>query len=131
MVISEHAEQAALINWSEIMSNKVPELDLLFAIPNGGQRHPAVAVKLKAEGVKPGIPDLFLPVARYGFHGLFIEMKREKGGTVSKIQKQKIMELQAQGYMVAVCKGFEHAKSVLEDYFKINARASNQELVKR
>ena len=81
---TEHQEQVALIHWAKMRSATLPELGLLFAIPNGGERHLFVAKKLKAEGVKPGTPDLCLPVARGGYHGLFIEMKRMKGGRVTK-----------------------------------------------
>jgi hypothetical protein len=56
-----------------------PELVWLFAIPNGGDRNIAVAANLKAEGVKSGVADLLLPVARYGYHGFFIEMKNSTG----------------------------------------------------
>lgn len=77
--MTEHEEQKALIEWSAWMSNARPELSLMFAVPNGGDRHPAVAAKLKAEGVKAGVPDIFLPVPRNGYHGLFIELKELKG----------------------------------------------------
>lgn len=118
-IISEHDEQATLFTWAGIISKRIPELDLLFAIPNGGDRHPIVAAKLKAEGVKPGIPDVFLPVARDGFHGLFIEMKRKKGGSLSGAQKQRISQLKNQGYRVEVCKGFEAARDVILNYLEV------------
>ena len=52
----EHQEQKTLIKWCEYKGHPY---NLIFAIPNGGQRHKAVAAKLKAEGVKSGVPDLF------------------------------------------------------------------------
>ena len=64
--MSEHQEQKALIQWARLNQQRFPELDLLFAIPNGGLRNIRVARKLKSEGVKPGVSDLFLPVARKG-----------------------------------------------------------------
>lgn len=113
---SEHAEQVMLINWAKALSGPHPELALLHAIPNGGDRNTIVAGKLKAEGVKRGVPDLFLPVARHGFHGLYIEMKRQTGGVLSQHQVWWIKELRNQGYMVEVCKGFNHAADVIRDY---------------
>lgn len=76
---TEHQHQCALIQWAEGKAKRYPEVGMLFAIPNGGARHIAVARKLKAEGVRAGVPDLFLPVPRGGYGGLFIEMKSPKG----------------------------------------------------
>lgn len=61
---TEAEEQATLFSWAAMKRGKYPELDLLFHIPNGGSRGKAEAARFKAEGVKPGVPDLFLPVAR-------------------------------------------------------------------
>lgn len=120
---TEHAEQVALMGWAKLQQRRLPELVLLFAVPNGGDRNAIVAKKLKNEGVRAGIPDLFLPVAREGFHGLFIEMKREdkrpkRGGAggVSKVQQQWISALREQGYKVEICYGWQEAAAVLEDY---------------
>ena len=76
---SEHQEQSALIAWARMTESHWPELALLHAIPNGGWRHPATGKKLKAEGLKPGVPDLCLPVARHGYNGLYLEIKSQKG----------------------------------------------------
>ena len=70
----EHGEQVAVFEWSKWHFKKHPGLRLMFAIPNGGDRHEVVAAKLKAEGVKPDVPDIFLPVARCGFNGLFFRL---------------------------------------------------------
>ena len=80
MNTSEHEHQKAVIEWAEVKSGQYPELRLLYAIPNGGHRHKAVAAKLKAEGVKPGVPDLCLPVRRGEYSGLYIEMKAKWHG---------------------------------------------------
>lgn len=111
----EHHEQAALIHWTRYMTNEYPELDLLFAIPNGGQRSAITGARLKAEGVKPGVPDLFLPVARGGYHGLFIEMKAGRNGTTGE-QDRWIAELAKQMYFVKVCYSTEEAILTIEDY---------------
>lgn len=116
--ISEHIHQRDLIEWCNMTAWRDPskiELTYIFAIPNGGLRNKAVAARLKTEGVKAGVPDLFLPVARFGRHGLFIEMKKDKGRQ-SKKQKEWEDILKDQGYGYAICYSFEEAKSVLLHY---------------
>ena len=68
MTRTEHEEQALVIQWAELHKRTLPGLELLHAIPNGGDRDVRVATKLKAEGVKAGVPDLLLPVPASGFH---------------------------------------------------------------
>lgn len=99
--LSEHDLQAAVIAECDQRSVLRAEYALIFAIPNGGQRHPAVAAKLKAEGVRAGVPDLFLPVARPGYHGLFIELKCG-GHKPSEAQLAWIRNLRAEGYKCEV-----------------------------
>lgn len=111
----EHAEQVALMDWCKLHTWRTPELALLFAIPNGGKRSPVTAAMLKAEGVKAGVPDLCLPVARKGFHGLYIELKA-KGGTMQQSQVQWQQDLNAQGYMAVTCMGWLAARDTLESY---------------
>lgn len=113
---TEGEEQATLFHWADMVKGKYPELQLLFHIPNGGERRKSEAARMKAEGVKAGVPDLFLPVARVNYHGLFIEMKRRKGGRVSDEQREWIGNLLANGYAVEVCRGWEEAKDAIENY---------------
>ena len=84
--MTEHEEQVALMRLVEMHKGRWPELGMLFAVPNGGDRNMLVAKKLKAEGVKKGVPDLCLPLPRGGYHGLYIEMKRQKNGRISPEQ---------------------------------------------
>ena len=109
---SEHAEQATLVQWFKMAH---PDLRV-FAIPNGGKRGKMEAMRLRLEGVCSGVPDLMIPTPRSQHHGLFVEMKRTKGGSVSKEQKDWIAYLQAQGYQAIVCRGFEEAKMEIECY---------------
>ena len=115
----EDEEQMAVIAWAATMEDKYPELALLFHIPNGGKRMKSVAARFKAMGVKKGVPDLFLPVAKKGYPGLWIEMKRAKGGCLSPHQKEWINKLCAQGYRVTCCHGFEAAVAELVTYLNI------------
>lgn len=114
----ESEEQRMLMEWVEWCKGSKPELELLFHIPNGGSRNPIEARHLKEQGVKPGIPDLFLPVARDGYHGLFIEMKRKKGGKVSDDQTHWIVQLNKKGYLAVVCAGWEEAAEMILRYLK-------------
>lgn len=98
----EHQEQAALFQWAALMEPRIPALRLLFAIPNGGDRHPAVAAKLKAEGVKAGVWDIFLPVAKRGYIGLWLEMK-VNGNTLMPAQADWGMAMLDQNYTCKIC----------------------------
>lgn len=115
---TEAQEQETLFNWMRYKEKQYPELKLCFHIPNGGSRNQIEAKHLKAQGVKPGVPDVFLPVARGPYHGLFIEMKRQKGGRVSDDQKDWIAALTAQGYLATVCLGWKDAAALIEDYLE-------------
>lgn len=115
MISQEGIEQIHLMKWTDYMSGKYPEIRLLFHVPNGGSRNKIEAANLKKQGVKAGVPDLFLPVARDGYFGLFIEMKFGKNRTTAQ-QKEWIKELRDQGYRCEVCYGWEAASEVLADY---------------
>ena len=114
-MMSEHDEQVALFDWARASEGRWPELALLHAIPNGGKRNITVAVKLKAEGVKAGIPDVCLPVARGGWHGLYIELKHGLN-TAKDNQVDWLERLLEQGYYAVLAWEFEGAKTVIEDY---------------
>lgn len=113
---TESQEQSMLFEWAGYAKGKYPDLWGLHHIPNGGYRNGKEAVNLKRQGVKAGIPDLFLPCARKGFHGLYIELKRAKGGKVSEAQSETIEWLRCQGYAVEVCCGADEAQKVIEWY---------------
>jgi hypothetical protein len=115
-VPTEAEEQITLFSWAEIQSGKYPELNLLYHVPNGGSRHKAEAGRLRAEGVKAGVPDLCLPVARGEYHGLYIELKRQRGGKASSFQTEWLSALSAQGYKAALCCGWQQAAEVIIEY---------------
>lgn len=115
---TEDVEQAQLFAWAQYASGKYPELALMYHIPNGGKRGKAEAARFKAQGVKAGVPDICLPVARGKYHGLYIELKRVKGGRVSEAQEEYIDALRKQGYRVEVCFGMEQARDVIVEYME-------------
>lgn len=107
--------QTALFAWAERNLDKYPDLKWMYAIPNGGHRHVSVAVKLKAEGVKAGVPDVCLPAARRGCHGLYLEMKvGDNKPTVG--QEAYIDYLKSAGYCVHVCYSAVDARKAIEWY---------------
>lgn len=113
----EAAEQEALFRWAAFIRGRFPEIDLLYHIPNGGSRNRIEAANLKRQGVKAGVPDLCLPVARAHWHGLYIEMKAGKNTTTEK-QDGWISDLRAQGYAAEVCYGWERAAEVITKYLE-------------
>ena len=116
--MKEEEEQAALFAWAGMASGKYPDLALMFHIPNGGYRTKSEAGRFRAQGVKSGVPDIFLPVARGDAHGLFIEMKRMTKGRVSGNQTDWINALRNNGYVCAVAYGWLMAKDIIIKYLE-------------
>ena len=112
----EAEEQISIMQWTEYNKGRFPELDLIYHVGNGGSRHVAEAANLKRQGVKPGVPDLVLPVPMCGFAGLYLELKVDKSCKISDNQKKWIEMLREQGYKAGVCYGAEHAIKVIENY---------------
>jgi hypothetical protein len=106
---SEHLQQVRLVSW---FRRQYPDIRI-FAIPNGGGRSASQGASLKAEGVTPGVPDLFVPA-----WSMWVEMKREAGGVVSPVQRDWIAYLEGIGHRVIVGKGFEDAKRQILDVRK-------------
>jgi len=118
---SEHAEQVSFIHAAKKLLRKRGDeymIPLLFAIPNGGRRDARTAASLKMEGVRAGVPDLFFAHPSKSAYGLFIEMKKEKGGRVSEDQKKQMSALADEGYVCAVAKGCADAIKIFEDYLE-------------
>lgn len=111
----EDNEQIMLFMWAQLQIGVYPELGLMHHIPNGGKRNAREAARFKQMGVKAGVPDIFLPVPRGGFHGLYIEMKAPRG-TVSENQKIWLERLSAMGYAAVICFGFEEARTAVLRY---------------
>lgn len=115
--MTEAQHQAQVFKWAlqPEIRRTYPELKLLHHIPNGGKRDPIEAKHLKQQGVKKGVPDLHLPVARGGFHSLYIEMKTEKG-RASPEQRWWLEELASEGNCCIICKGWREAVKCIEGY---------------
>jgi VRR-NUC domain len=114
----ERQHQVALIKWVRATKDVYLVLKLLYAVPNGGDRNLRVARKLKAEGVLAGVSDLCLPAARRGYHGLYLEMKSEKGAATEE-QKAFLHGVSNEGYCAVIAHGIDDARAVLAWYIGI------------
>jgi len=117
-VPTEAEEQAALFRWAQYSKAKHPQLELMYAIPNGGSRNLIEARHLKEQGVKAGVPDICLPVPNLKYTALYIELKRKKGGRVSEEQRGWIAALNRVGCRAVVCKGFDEARDEILNYLR-------------
>lgn len=122
---TESQEQAALIQWWGPWARlKGIDHRLLFSIPNGAFfGHDALGAsiqmaKLKREGLRDGVCDLFLALPVNGAHGMFLEMKRREKATVSDDQKTMIGLFQDQGYRALVCRGWDDGRIAIETYLR-------------
>jgi hypothetical protein len=115
----EGLEQAALIKELELRLPAVAAL--IYHVPNGGHRHKLVAIKLKGQGVRAGVPDLVLPMARGGYFGLYLEFKATapNDAAVSASQHAWIRRLNDQGYLAIVCRGHFDAMEQIRAYLRL------------
>lgn len=111
----EDEEQAEVCRW---LDEEHPEIKY-FSVPNGARTAMKTAKKLKATGLKSGVPDLVFPIPRGGFHGYYQEMKRRKGGVVSDEQNLWIEFLRRKGYFVDVAKGADESKAGIMAYMAL------------
>lgn len=123
----EGQEQAELLEWFRL---QYPEIGhLLIHIPNGGSRRNAFeGWRLKQQGVRAGVSDLLLPVARGGYHGLWLEFKAAppNDAAVSASQAEWLAWMQAQGYRAEICLGVAAAMTVFNTYLASPLDADNQ-----
>lgn len=118
---SEEVEQAKVVRWSHRPAVRLlmPELRWLHHSPNGGRRDAFTGAQMKALGVKPGFPDLILPVRMGDSSGLIIEMKAENGRT-SDAQKEWIEHFKDQGWETAIARSANEAREMLCNYLDIH-----------
>ena len=117
---TEHQIQAAYFELLERHANQAPILQYIYAIPNGGLRDVKVAVKLKREGVKRGVPDVSIPIPRDNYHGAYIEFKTPTGA-LSKDQERVIDFLRGRGYWVQICRSVEAGWDFTVDYLGLKS----------
>lgn len=127
---TEHEHQKFVFQILALNEAKFPFLRFIYAVPNGGQRHPAVAAKLKAEGVKRGVSDICIPFScQHNFRdpsgsccpGAYIEMKAPKG-KVSPEQKEFLEFVKEQGYFATVAYSCDEALDGIENYCGLKLR---------
>ena len=122
----EHQHQVALINWSwrvplPAASDVEPGAKVgfyLLAIPNGGRRDKITGARLKAEGVKPGVSDLLLPLRRQGFAGLWLELKAP-GEKPTKVQREWLDRMARAGYRAEWADSWTDAARIISDYVDV------------
>jgi hypothetical protein len=124
-VPTESQEQCEFVAWfrREYANLGLPSPLLLMASQagtmlggSGDAMRFARFAKLKREGFVSGVPDVFIAAPRAPYHGLFIEMKRTKGGTLSDAQKEIHALLRSQEYVVVVARGAQEAKNYTQKY---------------
>lgn len=114
----ESVIQESFFAWARTNERQFPILKRIFAVPNGGYRHKATAIAMKRQGVKAGVLDVCLPVARKGFAGLWIEFKTEVGKP-SDEQKEWIVFLESEGHQVHVLRSWRVAANITVDYLNL------------
>ena len=119
-VPSESVEQQNLFRWAAVSAAArwPKEMRMLYHVPNEGKRSQANGARLKSEGLRAGVPDINLDVARGEYHGLRIEMKRRRGERVSPEQAAWLEALREQGYAAIVARGWEEAADAIEKYLR-------------
>lgn len=118
--MSEFTEQCAVIGWARLSQGQHPELRWLHSSLNGVKLTPGLARKMKMAGMTRGIPDLFLPVKRGSFPGLYVELKTGKN-RVTEEQREFIEFARTQGYCARVCYGADEAIRAIQEYLTIAA----------
>ena len=115
---SEDGEQKAVLLWAAYNLKLYPELRWLHHSPNGGSRSKREGANFKTLGVKRGFPDLCLLVPRGRYFGLFVELKKVKGGVISPEQLVWKTYLNEAGYYAIIAHGWIEAVAVIECYLK-------------
>ena len=123
---TELAEQQAVMEWAEYQTGRYPELKLLYHIPNEGKRSVVNGANLKRAGLKKGVPDLCLPVAKGYYNSLYIEMKKNRKCRPSADQIEWQIGLNAEGNLAVVCYSADEAIQTIKDY--LNERINKNDL---
>lgn len=114
----EDKEQIAVIKWAKRHEKEYKGLKWLYAITNENSEGPGKGAYRKSMGVRAGVSDLCLPVPLGIYHGLYIEMKRRKGGKVSPKQIEWRVYCLEVGFKAVICKGGREAMEAIQDYYE-------------
>lgn len=112
---TEHQHQVALFAWAGVMQAKRPLLALLYAIPNAARRSVRNGAEMKREGLRPGMPDICLPVGIGKWSALYLELKAPNG-RLSDRQRERLRLLYVAGNAAWVAIGWEMAAELIEKY---------------
>ncbi len=116
----EAVTQEHLLLWMKASADPaIREMSqLIYAVPNGGSRHALEAANMKRQGVRAGVSDLVVPVARGGYFGLYLEMKaaRPSNAPLQKNQQDWLLAVEKNGYCAALACGLDEAKHVISAY---------------
>jgi hypothetical protein len=123
-IASENQEQRALVKW---LSYHPIVRDYFLKLNNEGKRSEAEGWNLKMMGLKPGASDLFIFYPTTKYHGLFLEVKRNKKYTPSEMrtdtwvsQQQFLDCVKKIGFAAETCYGWEDGVSIIERYLLDN-----------
>lgn len=116
---SESAEQQTFFQWAAVAAGKHPELRLLYHVPNEGKRSARQGAKMRAEGLRAGVPDICLPVPRGGYSALYIELKAGRNKPTPD-QLAWLEALDKAGNKTAVCWGWQAARKAVVEYLAQN-----------
>lgn len=108
---TEAQEQAAVVDYCTLWGIEIVH------VPNEGKRTLANGRQLARMGLRRGFPDLFIPTARKGYHGMFIELKRDIHCKATEHQQRWINYLNRQGYYAVICHGADAAIAEIDKYF--------------
>lgn len=116
--LSEASIQADFFEWVDLHVSRYPELALIYAIPNEGNRSRLDGWKRKLTGRRAGVPDTHLPLPSKGKNGLWVEFKSEKG-KVTEVQWAWITMLRCSGHQVEICRAWTEAANIVIDYLDL------------
>ncbi len=113
--------QQACVKWFSLQHNDIK--NLLFAIPNGipiydNKLRVQIYNRLIAEGLQPGVPDLFLSVGNSLYNGLYIEIK-SKTDRLRKVQADMIRELESENYKCIIVRSLDEFIKGVDEYLII------------
>ena len=120
---SEHVLQRCIVDWCDGLGKNITQ-GRFAAIPNGGKRDKKTASKLKAEGARAGMPDLFF--WRDAGRVLWLEVKNGTSGQLSPAQKIIHAKLKADGHLVIVCRDLVEAIEAIKAFYQSTPNKPNQ-----